>query len=592
MNIRSILLFTVFVSYCHFSHAQEKSDIVWWNPTNHEFNVIEGQGWPEEIQSGYDRLPEKAKGAVRTPVWDLSKHSAGLLIRFRSNAGNIVIRYQVDGGHAMPHMPATGVSGVDLYAKNSDGEWMWCRGNYSFGDTIKYNFQNINPNDTYHELGREYHLYLPLYNSVKWLEIGVPENTLFRPTPVRQEKPIVVYGTSIAQGACASRPGMAWTSILHRKMDRPLINLGFSGNGRLEPEVIDLLAEIDAKIYVLDCLPNLGPNLGFSLEEVYKRIISSVKRLREKRSSTPILLIEHAGYADGVINSTRQSIYTNLNKTLQEAFTQLKAEGITNIHLLPKAAIDMGMESYVDGTHPTDLGMMEYATAYEQHLREILHEPMGTLSTTIPITQSREPHNYDWEQRHQKLLTLNKTQPPKICFFGNSITHFWGGNPEAPIRTGADSWDKYLEGLEVRNFGFGWDRVENVLWRIYHDELHGFKAEQIVVMLGTNNIHLNSDEEILLGLELVIQAIQNRQPNARVSLIGLFPRKENEKRIHTLNLMIAQLSANMNVHFVDIGKVLLNDQGKINDLLFSDGLHPNAAGYHKLAPLLRDHLSR
>ncbi len=118
---------------------------------------------------------------------------------------------------AMLHMPATGVSGVDLYAKNSDGKWLWCKGNYSFADTINYNFRNITPNDNYHKMGREYHLYLPLYNSVEWMEIGTEEDALFEPIPIRKEKPIVVYGTSIAQGGCASRPGMAWTSILERK---------------------------------------------------------------------------------------------------------------------------------------------------------------------------------------------------------------------------------------------------------------------------------------------------------------------------------------------------------------------------------------
>lgn len=89
------------------------------------------------------------------------------------------------------------------------------------------------------------------------MQVGVPGNALFNPMAIREEKPIVVYGTSIAQGGCASRPGMAWPALVGRKLDRPLINLGFSGNGRLEKEVIDLIAEIDAKVYVLDCLPNL-----------------------------------------------------------------------------------------------------------------------------------------------------------------------------------------------------------------------------------------------------------------------------------------------------------------------------------------------
>ena len=588
MNIKlSFFLFAFLLTA--ISSFSQKTDISWWNPAQNEFNVIDGQAWPNEVQSRYDRLPNRAEKAVREAVWHFSKHTAGLKIRFRSNASEIRIRYKVNDKIAMSHMPATGVSGVDLYAKNSSGKWMWCRGDYSFGDTVTYNFKNITPNDEYHKLGREYHLYLPLYNSVEWLEIGVEDDRLFEPLPTRQEKPIVVYGTSIAQGACASRPGMAWTSILERKMDRPLINLGFSGNGRLENEVIDLISEIDTKIYILDCLPNLALNKNRSAEELYNLIISSVKQLRQN-SSTPILLVEHAGYSNESSNAKLLESTTKLNKTMQIAFAQLKSEGSKNIYLLSRAELELTLDSYVDGTHPSDLGMEIYASAYENKIRQIINEPVGNCSTTIPTTQAREPGMYNWEKRHNELLELNKKDPPKICFFGNSITHYWGGNPKAPKSNGSDSWNKYLEDLDVQNFGFGWDRVENVLWRIYHDELDGFNAEQIVVMLGTNNLHLNTDKEIINGLEFLIQAIKNRQPHAKILMIGLFPKRQNEERVSEMNLKIAQLAGMENVNFVDIGGVLLNNDGKIDESLFLDGLHPNSEGYYKLAPAIRNQL--
>lgn len=590
MGHKHLLILIIFYFQYQIASSQLDSNISWWNPTEHEFKVIDGQGWPDKVQSDFDRLPEKAKGEVRNAVWNLSRHSAGLSIRFRSNSSVIKVRYKVNGNFAMPHMPATGVSGVDLYAKNSDGEWMWCRGKYAFEDTVLYDFNYINPKDSYHELGREYQLYLPLYNSVEWLEIGVPENTLFEPVPVRQEKPIVVYGTSIAQGACASRPGMAWTSILQRAMDNPLINLGFSGNGRLEEELIDLMTEIDAKIYILDCLPNLSPNKDRSLEDVHLRIISSVNRLRKSHPETPILLVEHAGYSDGSNNTNRYEIYTELNKVLRETYAQLKSEGVKNIYLLPKNEMGQGIDSFVDGTHPSDMGMVQYAEGYEKYIRKIFDQPVGTIPTSIPVTQRREPGNYDWEQRHQELLKINKANSSKICFFGNSITHFWGGVPEGPFRNGGDTWDDNLEDLGVRNFGFGWDRIENVLWRVYHEELDGFSAEQIILMLGTNNLHLNTYAEIIDGLELLIQAIQHKQPDAKISLIGILPRRKQETRVHELNLKIAQLAGMMDIYYTDIGKKLLNDQGEIDESYFSDGLHPNEKGYKILGPLLRNYL--
>ena len=362
-------LFAIFFK----SYSQSTTNYKWWNPEQIHSKIMEGQGWPKNVIGIYDRLPAKAKKMVREPVWNLSKHSAGLSIRFKSNAKEILIRYKtINKNYSMPHMPSTGVSGVDLYAKNDDDNWVWFKGNYSFGDTITYNFKNINLKAAKDFKDFEYQLFFPLYNGVEWLEIGVPVEAKFELLPLRKEKPIVVYGTSIAQGACASRPGMAWTSILERKLNRPVINLGFSGNGRLEKEMIALVAEIDAVIYVLDCLPNLVLNKNRTSEKVYQKIISSVKEIRKKHKSTPILLVDHAGYSDGLTNINRYNAYSNLNLINQKAFNRLKEDGIPNIYILKKNEIGLQLDSYVDGTHPTDLGMVEYSDAYEKIIHKII----------------------------------------------------------------------------------------------------------------------------------------------------------------------------------------------------------------------------
>ena len=576
-----------------FSHFElQGQNISWWNPAKHEYNVIDNQGWPEDKYADYDRLPESAKGKVREAVWNLSRNSAGLKIRFRTNSPYVHIRYQVTGKLEMHHMAATGVSGVDLYAKNSDGEWLWLRGGRSFKDTIEYRFEGINPEDPFHKDGREYHLYLPLYNTVKWLEIGFDSSSDFFPLRVRPQRPIVVYGTSIAHGACASRPGMAWASILERKMDRPLINLGFSGNGRLEKEVIDFVAEIDAKIFVLDCLPNLWPNHNRTTDEVKGLLDAAVRQLRNKKPFTPILFVDHAGYSDGSLDTVRAGRVNSINQANHENFAEMKAAGIQEIYLLSKDELNLSFESFVDGTHPTDLGMMEYADAYEAKIRKIIHEPSGQLVTTKPVTQMREPYNYDWEGRHRELLEMNRTDPPEICFIGNSITHFWGGAPQGPRLEGVRSWDQTFEGVKVRNFGYGWDRIENVLWRVYHGEFDGFEAKQIIMKIGTNNLHLNSDMEILQGLKLLIGAIKKRQPNAEFLMLGLLPRKNDESRVEKLNLSIAKLTGDLGVDYADIGKSMLLPNGKINESCFSDGLHPNEKGYNLLGAELKKYLIR
>lgn len=577
------LLLLIYCLQCTCAFSQNAESIKWWNPTEHDFNVIEGQAWPEEVKDPYDRLPAKAQGEVSDVVYHLGSQSAGLMIRFRSNAEEILVRYGVknQGVFSLDHMPATGVSGLDLYAIDSEGKELWCAARRSFSDTITYQYQGLRPNDTYHKLGREYRLYLPLYNQVTWLEIGVNANTYFEALPLRKEKPIVIYGTSIAQGACASRPGMAWTAILGRKMDRPLINLGFSGSGLLESPVIDLMAEIDAKIYILDCLPNLVGR-DMSDKELKERVVASVHQLKAKKPLVQILLVDHGGYTDGLTNDAREQKYKRGNQLQQEAFYQLKKEGYQGLFYLTKEDIGLQLDDLVDGTHPTDLGMMRYAESYEKKLRSILNEPVGMASTTLPVTQYREPQNYDWQKRHNEILELNTNDAPNTVILANSIIHFWGGLPRAKLVREEDSWARMLTPMGVRNYAYGWDRIENVLWRVYHGELDGFAAERVMVMIGTNNLHLNSDEEILEGLHLLIQMIKDRQPKSEIVLMGLLPRRDYEQRISSLNLQIAQLAGDLWVKYADLGGAFLNADRKINESLFSDGLHPNAAGYLKL----------
>ncbi len=565
--------------------AQNTAETKWWKPSDSTFPTVDGQAWSSEMHDSLFRLPPRAEPLVRKPVWNLSKNSAGFYIRFVSNAPQIVVRYKVSGNVSMPHMPSTGVSGVDLYAIDSDGAWHFCAGKYSFKDTIVYNFDKLKPNDKYHKLGREYRLYLPLYNTVRDLEIGLPTGSDFTPLAKMGEKPVVVYGTSIAQGACASRPGMAWTNVLSRAFDRPFINLAFSGNGQLEKEIIGFINEIDAKVYVLDCLPNMTRG-RFDSIELQKRIIESVKTLREKHPNTPILLTDHAGYTEGYAMPERQKLFEDANKDLAVAVAELQKQGVSALFTLKIGEIGLDLDAMVDGTHPNDYGMMRYAAAYEKKLREIMNEPKGTLVTQMPIRQNREPASYIWEKRHYEMLALNKTEPSKVLMIGNSITHNWGGKPLNNRIRGADSWQKYLEPLQARNFGFGWDRVENVLWRVYHEELDGISPEKIVVNIGTNNIGINTDEEIVGGLKMLIDAIKTRQPQAKIYLLGIYPRRGQEPRVVLLNKGIQDLAQSLGIEYANIGVNLLLNTGKIDDKLFSDGLHPNSEGYEILGKTL------
>jgi hypothetical protein len=135
--------------------AQSSDPVKWWNPAQHGVPVIEGQAWTGQTEEPYDRLPSRAKGVVREAVWNLGKQASGLMIRFRTNASQIKVRYTVSGSFEMNHMPATGVSGVDLYAIDSDGQWRWSMGRREFSDTISYDFQELQQNAHYHQAGRD-----------------------------------------------------------------------------------------------------------------------------------------------------------------------------------------------------------------------------------------------------------------------------------------------------------------------------------------------------------------------------------------------------------------------------------------------------
>ncbi|MBN9382377.1 MAG: SGNH/GDSL hydrolase family protein [Chitinophagaceae bacterium] len=564
----------------------------WFDPATSSVPVIEGRGWDMvqgvDTNNFYGRLPLRAKNMVRPAVWNLSRNCAGEYIDCKTSATTIIIRYTVTGNLSLPHMPSTGVSGTDLYARDVNGGWKWARGVYHFGDTIEYRFDNLSLSAK----EEEFRIYLPLYNTVSWMNIGVPAGATFSVFPVDRAAPIVLYGTSIMQGACATRPGLAWTNILGRKLDHPVINLGFSGNGQLEQPLIDLMNESDARLFVLDCMPNLVDKNKFSREEIRTRIVNAVKNLQVRHPATPILLAEHScsvsasNMDTGLVNK-----YKTASDILAATFDEMKKEGIENIFLLTDQEIGFDGECTVDGTHPNDIGMMRYADAYESIIRKIIHEEKGSIGTTMPIRQRRDWRTYDFMERHAAVLKTIREKQPDVVVVGNSITHFWGGPPEASINRGIRSWNKYFQPLHTVNLGFGWDRIENVLWRVYHGEFDGYKAKKILLTIGTNNISSgNTDEEIVQGIKYLINAIVGRQPSARILLSGIYPRRDLEQRVATLNKSLAVLAKTIGVTYIDPGVVLLKPDKKIDEQLFSDGLHPNEQGYEKLGAALVGYL--
>ncbi|MCF0176663.1 MAG: SGNH/GDSL hydrolase family protein [Bacteroidales bacterium] len=343
------------------------SQIRWMDPLE-EGAEVHGQGW-ESLCHSYVRLPDEAEGKVRDALWKLSRNSAGLSLVFRSNASEIRVRYQTtSSNYAMWHMASMGVSGVDMFAVENEGRELWAAPDFTpqFRDTIYFRYSGLtyqpDSDGTY-----EYHLYLPLYNSIKWLELGIPEGSEINFIRRSSEKPIVIYGTSIAQGACASRAGQAWGNMLGRRIGHPVVNLGFSGNGKLDPELFDLLNQIDARMYIIDCMPNNTPDMP-----IYERVTAGVRKLRASHDCD-IILVEHSGYSNEYTKKASSS-YRLSNLKLQEAYQTLIDEGVTNLHYMTHDEVGYTMDEMVEGVHPNDLGMMHTASAYEKRIRSILNE--------------------------------------------------------------------------------------------------------------------------------------------------------------------------------------------------------------------------
>lgn len=353
------------VSLLATAFGQQDSGYTWWNPASGGIAAMEGQAWPGSVEKFYERLPAGTKVALREGLWAKSRQSTGLIVRFRSNSPSVHVRYQVTEKLEFEHMPATGVSGLDLYALSSAGEWEWCGADYVFGETIKFNYDHLRGPEE-----RDYFLYLPLYNTVKILEIGVTKESSFTPRSPRREHPVVVYGTSIAQGGCASRPGLAWPAILGRRLKIPVINLGFSSNGLLEKPIVALMKDTNACIYILDCFPNL---IEYPAEEVKKSLSDAVRDLRSAKPNVPIVITEHADSSINSLNGQLSAKFKSVNATARLAFEELQSAGVEHLHYLSAETIALDIDSTVDGQHPNDLGMFRYAEAYAGLLRGILH---------------------------------------------------------------------------------------------------------------------------------------------------------------------------------------------------------------------------
>lgn len=325
---------------------------------------VEGRAWADEARERwFDRLPASAEGEVTTAVWNLSRSATGMMVRFRTDASEIWADYVLQSDHLnSTNMTPIGYSGLDLYARDHTGRWRWAGSTRPHEQHVRQSIvDGLAPG------AREYALYLPLRNGVESLSVGVPAGAHFEPLPPREQKPIVFYGTSITHGVSASRPGMVHTAILGRRFDRPVVNLGFSGQGRMDAAIGSLLTRVEAAAFVIDCLPNMNA------ASVRNRCKPFVLQLRAAWPDTPIVLVEDRRNTNSWIRPERDAYHNENHAALMECFHQLKAEGVMGLYYITgDDLLGHDNDGTIDGSHPNDLGFARQADEFEPVLRAAL----------------------------------------------------------------------------------------------------------------------------------------------------------------------------------------------------------------------------
>ena len=353
------LLILLFIFNAVTGFTQEKikwHDVTQWG--------VEGRGWVDQERSKwFDRFPAKAEKTVTKSVWGLSRHSAGMMVRFKTDANAIHAKWKVTSARlGMAHMPPSGVSGLDLYARDAKGKWRWAAATRPSKQEMQATLlRGIKPGL------REYALYLPLYNGTESLEVGVPEGAKFERLAPRKAKPLIFYGTSITHGACASRPGIAHPAILGRWFDMPVINIGFSGNGKMHKEVGDLMIEVDAAAYIIDCLPNMNAAM------VTERCVPLVKQLRKARPDTPIVLVEDRRFPNSWLVPSKSKFHDDNHAALRKAYKELQSAGVKHLYYVEgDPLLGDDFEGTTDASHPNDLGFLRQAEVFAPVLRKAL----------------------------------------------------------------------------------------------------------------------------------------------------------------------------------------------------------------------------
>jgi lysophospholipase L1-like esterase len=402
---------------------------------------------------------------------------------------------------------------------------------------------------------------------------------------------------------------------------RHAVNLGFSGyrtenllwnieNGELDgqsPKVVVLeigTNNIDEKHYPTR---HTAAQLAGGIEAI-------VKRMREKMPDAKIVLLRCFPGCYGGPNPTSHRLILARASDIVSKLADGKHIFYCDVnHVFLNLDGSINHDRMPDWLHPSPAG----AKAWAQAMEPLLSELMGDKSldtaivanTAIVPAAKLENDSYDWWARHAEVLRIKDSINPQVVLIGNSITHFWGGEPKLRYANGKlrkpngpKSWEGLFASYRVLNLGFGWDRTQNVLWRLDHGELDGLHPRTVVIDIGTNNTsqtpnaRINTAAEIVEGIRAVCLRVRSKTPDAQIILMAVFPREQSPDHprrilINEINRQLEIFTKEQKLTFVNIAPGMLAPDGTLLPDITRDFCHPTDKGYQVWAEAIREYIT-
>lgn len=425
---------------------------------------------------------------------------------------------------------------------------------------------------------------------------------------------LIMLGNSITNNLEKPAYQSVWNQFY---APRHALNLGFSGY-RTENILWNIQhGELDGqspKVLVLEIGTNNIDEKNYPTRHTAGQlaggIAAIVKQVRQKLPDTKIIILRcFPGCYGGPNPTSHRAILERASDIVSKMADGENIFYCDVNHVFLNFDGSINRELMPDYLHPNPAGAKLWAQAMEPLLSKLMVDK--SLDTDIPANTAIIPvsklenDSYNWFDRHAEVLRIKDSINPQIVLIGNSITHFWGGEPKLiyadgkPRKpNGPNSWAGLFGQYRVLNLGFGWDRTQNVLWRLDNGEVDGLHPQTVVINIGTNNTsqtnnaRMNTAPEIVEGIRAVCLRVRSKLPGAKIILMAVFPREQspdNPRRIliNQIDGLLEQFAKEQHLIYVDISSGLLAADGTFLPGMMLDFTHPTDKGYQVWADALR-----